>query len=221
LPTTVPLSAPTPQHLTSTPLPARRSFRGGVRADHLHPGPGGQRRPRRGALGRHAAPRPFRSIHDPRIDATSGTSSRVYVNVNRDSARPRVASRKPPATACPSAPCESTGAHRNHDHGDATAHTAPAGTPRTRRSPPASVGLVVSSRRSEARGRSAHHRASHWNQRMPMPANTTMYPPHASSASESWVSQAERSSTAAKSVMTAPTGDQCAIDSHVGPSVPL
>jgi hypothetical protein len=98
LPTTVPLSAPTPQHLTSTPLPARRSFRGGVRADHLHPGPGGQRRPRRGALGRHAAPRPFRSIHDPRIDATSGTSSRVYVNVNRDSfvlASP-AANRRPP-----------------------------------------------------------------------------------------------------------------------------
>ena len=71
------------------------------------------------------------------------------------------------------------------------------------------------------RGGSADHRASHWNHRMPTAANTTMYRPQASRTSESCVSQVDRLRTAAKSVMTAPTGDQCAIDSQVCPSVPL
>jgi hypothetical protein len=54
-----------------------------------------------------------------------------------------------------------------------------------------------------------------------MAANTTMYPPHASRASESLVSQADRLRTAAKSVITTPTGDQREIDSQALPSVPL
>ena len=56
---------------------------------------------------------------------------------------------------------------------------------------------------------------------MPMAANTMMYPPHASRASESWVSHVDRLRTAAKRVMTTPTGDQHAIDYQVLPSAPL
>jgi hypothetical protein len=57
--------------------------------------------------------------------------------------------------------------------------------------------------------------------RIPRAANTTMYPPHVSRRSESLVFQADRFRTAAKRVITTPTGDRREIDSHALPSVPL
>jgi hypothetical protein len=54
-----------------------------------------------------------------------------------------------------------------------------------------------------------------------MEANTTIYTPHAINLSMSRASHVEGLGTAAKSVMTAPTGDQRAIASPIVPGDPV